>query len=44
MAEIEAERAIEAVRLSRLVMEISDAPIDLGVFPVRDIPLLPRSA
>jgi hypothetical protein len=44
MAEIEAERAIEAVRLSRLVMEISDALIDLGVFPIRDIPLLLRSA
>jgi hypothetical protein len=44
MVEIEDERAIEAVRLSRLVMEISDALIDLGVFPIRDIPLLLRSA
>jgi hypothetical protein len=44
MVEIEDEHATEAVRLSRLVMEISDALIDLGVFPIRDIPLLLRSA
>jgi hypothetical protein len=44
MARIEDERTTEAMRLSRLVMEISDALIDLWVFPVWDIPLLLKSA
>jgi hypothetical protein len=44
MAEIEDECATEAVRLSRLAMEIPDALIDLGVFPIWDIPLLLESA
>jgi hypothetical protein len=34
MAGIEDECTTEATRLSRLVMEISDALIDLGVFPI----------
>jgi hypothetical protein len=38
------ERATEAMQLSRSVMEISDALVDLGVFPNRDIPTQPRSA
>jgi hypothetical protein len=44
MARIEDERTTEAMRLSRLVMEIPDALIDLWVFPVWDIPLLLKSA
>jgi hypothetical protein len=44
MARIEDERTTEAMRLSWLVMEISDALIDLWVFPVWDIPLLLKSA
>jgi hypothetical protein len=28
----------------RLVMEISDPLVDLGVFPIQDIPRLPKSA
>jgi hypothetical protein len=38
MVGIEDECATEAVRLSRLAMEISDALINLGVFPIRDTP------
>jgi hypothetical protein len=37
MATFENERAAEAVQLSQSVMEISDALIDLGVFPIWDI-------
>jgi hypothetical protein len=44
MVGIEDECATEAVRLSRLAMEISDALINLGVFPIRDTPLLMKSA
>jgi hypothetical protein len=44
MAEVESERTIEAVQLSRLVMEISDASVDLGIFPIWDIPVHPKSA
>jgi hypothetical protein len=44
MAGVENEFATEAMQLSRSVMEISDALVDLGVFPIRDIPLQPRSA
>jgi hypothetical protein len=40
----ENECAIEDVQLSRSVMEISNALVDLGVFPTRDIPTQPRSA
>jgi hypothetical protein len=38
------ECATEVVQLSWLVMEISDALIDLGVFPIRDIHTHPESA
>jgi hypothetical protein len=44
VAEVENERAAEVVQLSWLIMEISDALVDLGVFPIRDIPAQPRSA
>jgi hypothetical protein len=44
MAGVENEFATEAMQLSWSVMEISDALVDLGVFPIRDIPLQPRSA
>jgi hypothetical protein len=37
MATFENERATEAVQLSQSIMEISDALIDLGVFPIWDI-------
>jgi hypothetical protein len=43
MVGIEDERATEAVGLSRLVMEITDALINVGLFPIRDIPWLPKS-
>jgi hypothetical protein len=41
---VENERAIEVVQLSWSVMEIFDALVDLGMFPIRDIPTQPRSA
>jgi hypothetical protein len=41
---VESERAAEAVTLSRSVMEISNALIDLGVFPIRNIPERPQSS
>jgi hypothetical protein len=44
MAGVENECAAEAVQLSQSVMEISDALVDLGVFPIQDIPAQPRSA
>jgi hypothetical protein len=44
MAGIEDEHATEAARLSQLAMKIPNAFIDLGVFPIRDIPLLSKSA
>jgi hypothetical protein len=44
VAEVENERAAEVVQLSWLIMEISDALVDLGVFPIQDIPAQPRSA
>jgi hypothetical protein len=34
MARVENERTAEAVQLSQSVMEISDALVDLGVFPI----------
>jgi hypothetical protein len=40
----ENECVVEDVQLSRSVMEISNALVDLGVFPTRDIPAQPRSA
>jgi hypothetical protein len=44
VAKIESKRAVEAVQLSQLVMNISDALVDLGGFPIRDIPAHPKSA
>jgi hypothetical protein len=44
MARVEVERATKAVQLSQSVMEISDALVDLCVFPIRHIPTQPRSA
>jgi hypothetical protein len=44
VAGVESERVAEAMQLSWSVMEISDALVDLGVFPTQDIPLQPRSA
>jgi hypothetical protein len=43
MAEVEDEYTAAAVQLSQSVMEISDALVDLGMFPIRDIPSKPRS-
>jgi hypothetical protein len=37
MAGVESECAVEAVQLSRSVMEIPDALVDRGMFPIRDI-------
>jgi hypothetical protein len=37
VASVESEHATEAVQLSWSVLEISDALVDLGVFPIRDI-------
>jgi hypothetical protein len=44
VAGFENEHATEVVQLSRLVMEISDALVDLGMFPIRDLPVQLRSA
>jgi hypothetical protein len=38
------DEVAEAVELLRLVMEISDALVDLGVFLIGDTPRLPKSA
>jgi hypothetical protein len=40
---VECERAIEVMQLSRSVMEISNALVDLGMFPIQDIPVQLRS-
>jgi hypothetical protein len=42
VAGVENKRAAKAMQLSRSVMEISDALVDLGVFPIRDIPAAVR--
>jgi hypothetical protein len=44
VAGVESECATENVQLSCSVMEISDALVDLGVFPIWDIPERPKSA
>jgi hypothetical protein len=44
MVGVESERTTEAVQLSWSVMEISDALVNLGVFPIRDIPEHPKLA
>jgi hypothetical protein len=40
--EVESEHATEAMQLSRSVIEISDALVDLGVFPIWNIPTHPK--
>jgi hypothetical protein len=44
LARVEDERAIEVVQLSRLIMEISDALVSLGLSPIQDIHAHPASA
>jgi hypothetical protein len=44
VARVENEHATKAVQLSWPVMKISDALVDLGVFPIWDIPVQQRSA
>jgi hypothetical protein len=44
LARVESECAIEAMTLSWSVMEISDALVDLVMFPIRDIPEHPQLA
>jgi chemotaxis protein histidine kinase CheA len=44
VAEVEDECATKAEQLSRSVREISDALVDLGMLPIWDIPVQPRSA
>jgi hypothetical protein len=41
--EVESEHAAKAMQLSWSVVEISDALVDLGVFPIWDIPTHPMS-
>jgi hypothetical protein len=43
VARVEDECTVEAGELSQLVMEISDALVDLGMFPIRDIPWHPKT-
>jgi hypothetical protein len=38
VAGIEGDHSTEGMKLSWSVREISDALVDLGVFPIRDIP------
>jgi hypothetical protein len=44
VARVENERAAETVQLSPSVMKISNTLVDVGVFPIRDIPMHPKSA
>jgi 5-carboxymethyl-2-hydroxymuconate isomerase len=44
VAGVEGECTNEDVKLSRLITEISDALVDMGVFPIRDIPQRPMLA
>jgi hypothetical protein len=44
VARVENERTAEALQLSWSVMEISNALVDLGAFPIWDIPAHPESA
>jgi hypothetical protein len=37
VAGVEGEHGIEAMKLSQLVLEISDSLVDLGVFPIWDV-------
>jgi hypothetical protein len=38
VAGVESKHATEAMQLSQSVMEVSDALVDMAVFPIRDIP------
>jgi hypothetical protein len=42
VAGVKSERVVEAVQLSWSIMEISEALVDLGVFPIWDIPKRPK--
>jgi hypothetical protein len=44
VAGVEDERATEAGKLSKMVMEISNSLGDLGTLPIQDIPQLPKLA
>jgi hypothetical protein len=44
VAGVEGECTDEDVKLSRLITEISDALVDMGVFPIWDIPQRPMLA
>jgi hypothetical protein len=44
VAGIEGDRSTEGMKLSWSVREISDALVDLGVFPIQDIPQHLKSA
>jgi hypothetical protein len=44
MAGVKNECAVEIGELSQLVMKISNALVDLGMSPIRDIPQLLKSA
>jgi hypothetical protein len=44
VAGVEDECTVEAMQLSLSVMELSDTLVDLGVFPIRDVPAQPRWA
>jgi hypothetical protein len=41
---VELERVAKAGKLSMLVVGISNALVDLGMLPIRDIPQLPKIA
>jgi hypothetical protein len=41
--EINGEHAVEAERLSQLVVGISNTLVNLGMLPIQDIPQLPKS-
>jgi hypothetical protein len=41
VARVENERAAETVQLSPSVMKISNTLVDVGVFPIQDIPMHP---
>jgi hypothetical protein len=43
VAKVEDDRVVEAEQLSRSTMEISNALVDLNMFPIQGIPSQPRS-
>jgi hypothetical protein len=43
VSRVESEHTVEAVQLSRSVMEIFEPLVDLGVFPIQDIPAHSKS-